>query len=725
MQLMVLGMHRSGTSVLARVLNLMGAYFGPEGVSTGANEENPKGFWERKDIRALNDSVLHGSGWDWNRIAHLDLRLVPPPILENFHKHASRLVLEMDAHRPWMMKEPRLCLLLPLWRRWLEVPIGIHIYRHPVEVASSLKKRNDIPIPVGLAMWEKYVQTATVVSADMPRIVVSHRELMTDPHTAVARLMQDLEALDVPGLRMPTAQELDVFVSTDLYREREEREDLKPYLQSRQVALFERLLTGEVPPLEAWDVAVKDLEAYESTLPPLRRPDAGTPPPHASTSVGEELRTIKGLLGKQDDEAKQRDERFVKTLRDELNSHLVAARTELQQKVADLRMQRFALYHQLREARREMTSTRQHSEDARIELAVLRPRLEDLAEQLGSAQKQLDAMRDEREALLEDADQLRAELGKARVQSEALRGELEGARSELETARQCSDGLRAELDAASAWGEAFRGKFEAARGDLEAAHQYSEGLRAELDTTRGQAESLSEELEASRAEGERLRDELVTVRARMRELRADQESLRATARERERNLESHLRDTRQELQASLASVGKLEQDVEARFRELAELTRLLLRRESELEQSKVDAKSVREQLAETTENLSKVVGSRSWRVTKPARYLGRLLTGKVGERKRRVEKESEGAALIMQSGLFDPDWYCREYPDVTKGGMDPLEHFLQYGAMELRNPGPDFNSATYLRENPDVAESGLNPLLHYLTHGRDEGRACK
>ena len=56
MQLIVLGMHRSGTSVLARLLNLMGAYFGPEGSSTGANEENHKGFWERRDVRNLNDS---------------------------------------------------------------------------------------------------------------------------------------------------------------------------------------------------------------------------------------------------------------------------------------------------------------------------------------------------------------------------------------------------------------------------------------------------------------------------------------------------------------------------------------------------------------------------------------------------------------------------------------------------------------------------------------------
>lgn len=52
MQLVILGMHRSGTSGVTRLLNMAGAYFGPPGIATDANEENPKGFWERRDVRA-------------------------------------------------------------------------------------------------------------------------------------------------------------------------------------------------------------------------------------------------------------------------------------------------------------------------------------------------------------------------------------------------------------------------------------------------------------------------------------------------------------------------------------------------------------------------------------------------------------------------------------------------------------------------------------------------
>ncbi|MBK6855810.1 MAG: hypothetical protein IPG97_04435 [Microthrixaceae bacterium] len=68
MQLVILGMHRSGTSGVTRLLNMAGAYFGPPGIATDANEENPKGFWERRDVRALCDGLLQGAGFDWFRL---------------------------------------------------------------------------------------------------------------------------------------------------------------------------------------------------------------------------------------------------------------------------------------------------------------------------------------------------------------------------------------------------------------------------------------------------------------------------------------------------------------------------------------------------------------------------------------------------------------------------------------------------------------------------------
>jgi len=75
-----------------------------------------------------------------------------------------------------------------------------------------------------------------------------------------------------------------------------------------------------------------------------------------------------------------------------------------------------------------------------------------------------------------------------------------------------------------------------------------------------------------------------------------------------------------------------------------------------------------------------------------------------------------------QLPLFDITYYLQNNPDVTQSGMDPLDHFLQFGGQEGRSPNADFDSAFYLSQNPDVADSGMNPFLHYLAYGWQEGR---
>lgn len=278
MQLIVLGMHRSGTSVLARLLNLMGAYFGPEGASTGANPENPKGFWERRDVRMLNDHVLQSVGCDWNRVLGFDPGNLPDDLVTEFSRRASRLVLDMDAHRPWLLKEPRLCLLFGLWRKVLEVPACIHIHRHPVEVAASLHARNGVPIRAGLALWERYVRSALTASSGLPTVTICHRQLMQQPCAAIRQLSLGLEAVGETGLRMPPDAEVAAFVQGDLYRQQEWRDDLLAYRSAPQVQLFEELtgsgkpFTGPVAPMDA--VSKQALAEYEASLPPLRpRPE--------------------------------------------------------------------------------------------------------------------------------------------------------------------------------------------------------------------------------------------------------------------------------------------------------------------------------------------------------------------------------------------------------------------------------------------------------------------
>ena len=78
--------------------------------------------------------------------------------------------------------------------------------------------------------------------------------------------------------------------------------------------------------------------------------------------------------------------------------------------------------------------------------------------------------------------------------------------------------------------------------------------------------------------------------------------------------------------------------------------------------------------------------------------------------------------LVLSSGLFDAEYYLSHNSDVKKSGMDPLDHYVKYGAYEGRDPSELFNAKYYLATNADVRELRINPLIHYLLEGKEEGR---
>jgi hypothetical protein len=68
---------------------MMGAYYGDSTISIGANEENPNGFWERRDVRDLNDELLFSINCDWDTISSLYISLIPKDIVAQFNKSAK------------------------------------------------------------------------------------------------------------------------------------------------------------------------------------------------------------------------------------------------------------------------------------------------------------------------------------------------------------------------------------------------------------------------------------------------------------------------------------------------------------------------------------------------------------------------------------------------------------------------------------------------------------
>ncbi|WP_191092468.1 sulfotransferase [Francisella sp. XLW-1] len=85
------------------------------------------------------------------------------------------------------------------------------------------------------------------------------------------------------------------------------------------------------------------------------------------------------------------------------------------------------------------------------------------------------------------------------------------------------------------------------------------------------------------------------------------------------------------------------------------------------------------------------------------------------------EQKIDDKQIIEQSGLFDVDYYHNRYPDVKDSGCCPIDHYLNYGAIEGRDPSVDFDTKFYISQNPDIGITKVNPLVHYIVYGQSEG----
>lgn len=244
MQIIILGMHRSGTSATARLINMMGAYFAPEGMALPPDVDNPKGFWERRDVMRINDALLTLQDCRWDRPAHWRFKEAAN-VPEKLHADMRQLVLHMDAFRPWFIKDPRMCLTLPAWRPLLEAPVAVIVYRDPLEIAVSLHKRNQLPMDVGMALWEYHAVGLLNASLKLPRIFVSHAELLQKPVKTAEALLRALKAQGVRRLAMPSAAEIRAFIDPTLYRSQAKKNSMP--LNPRHQTLV-KLLRGQIPP---------------------------------------------------------------------------------------------------------------------------------------------------------------------------------------------------------------------------------------------------------------------------------------------------------------------------------------------------------------------------------------------------------------------------------------------------------------------------------------------
>jgi hypothetical protein len=183
----VLGMHRSGTSCLAGSLEQQGLYLGD--VNTSA-PWNRRGNRESFAMMDLHTAILEANGGSWE---------VPPATVawETEHIEQGRAMLAEQAERTvWGFKDPCTLLTYEGWRRLVPDLQPVGIFRHPLKVARSLKRRNDLDIDAGLALWRSYNERFVRLHREAPFPIVSFDE---ETGELERKLRQAGELLGLPG----------------------------------------------------------------------------------------------------------------------------------------------------------------------------------------------------------------------------------------------------------------------------------------------------------------------------------------------------------------------------------------------------------------------------------------------------------------------------------------------------------------------------------------------
>jgi hypothetical protein len=260
--LFVLGMARSGTSAITRVLSLCGGAL-PEGM-LGAMRGNPSGHWESRAAVSLNDKILHRNGGGWYDPT---LRLEEEGAFDA--KEYAACVAEirtflttLPAAPLVVLKDPKITVLSGLWfeaarMAGLDV-VTVIALRHPHEVIASLTAPGGVSSELSSALWLKYTLLAERNTRALPRVFVDYANLLDDWRRETARISAAL-AIDLNTQDEGAVEE---FLTPDLHRQRHSGAMTEPFGTDWFSVVYEELQAAARD--DSWDQSALDrvFEAY-------------------------------------------------------------------------------------------------------------------------------------------------------------------------------------------------------------------------------------------------------------------------------------------------------------------------------------------------------------------------------------------------------------------------------------------------------------------------------
>lgn len=336
-------MHRSGTSAVAAALRTLGFDAGPDGGLMAADLANPHGYFEVREIADLDDEILAILGGRWDAPPILPAGWENDPALTPWVRRAMTTRASRLPGDRWLLKDPRVSLLLPLWRRAvLDRCAAVLVVRDPMEVAWSVALRNGLPTMTGLALWSAYNRAAVAGLDGLPVFVCVYDRLVADPTGTLGELataLGDWGEVE-PGDVARAAQ------------------DIRPELRRR---------TWRRDAPDAWELPV-EVERLAAVLDGLAgRHDVFVPPTLPEGSWEQALLSER-RFGIEETRRARDGERDALEARDALGAELAAREAERDRAVAERQAEVERLRVALEATRSELAAERNRHGETRREL---------------------------------------------------------------------------------------------------------------------------------------------------------------------------------------------------------------------------------------------------------------------------------------------------------------------------------------------------------------------
>lgn len=688
--LFVLGMHRSGTSALARALNIFGCAIS-NNLIPPSEGDNSLGFWEPKAVVDLNKAIDEKLNLSWN-----DWRSVSPewfvgPEKIDFVNRASRVLAGNFGSAPLIVvKDPRICRLAPIWIEAAKIsqrePHVVIPIRHPAEVATSLKKRNKLTTPEAYLIWLRHVLDAEYYSRDVPRIITQYDDLLIDPRRQLEKIARKFH-LTWPRENEVSINELLSFIDPNQKRQQFTRleGDVHANFALWVEDVHEIMINWSADGIKQEDYAKLDkarsaLSSFtESMLPiikyvreqTLELEETKKKIDHSQVeakSLLEEVDTAnRELQILSEEKAKFED---VARIRE---SELYDANLALQNNLDTERARTANLSANLAVEKEKLNLEKKSHKDVASQNFKNRNKVREYKQQIQKLAAQIDDLNSINKNLQHDYETEKSALAQSRAEASDYLKKIDELNSNFQLSVKRFESEVSALNAKL--NSRYREISVLTKENLLAEVSITELEQRvhELETVRS---SMSEKLKNSEKDKlkyqELYKQEAKQLSVKKSELTLSQRVMETTT-DRHRKAEANLRSANDESRRIKDQNRKLKAELDS-FESAND------KLHSELKQAELEADSaMQSQRKFKLQSIDTILGQNT--NSGSARLGNSKILLKFSLKKK--------ADMLRKLQLIDEGWYLSRYPDVSKTSINAAEHFILYGYWEGRQPLPE------------------------------------